>query len=206
MKPSARPKTVALALTGASGMPYALRLLEILLHRQCRVWLMYSKAAQTVAAQECGLRLPSAPAEAETFLRGKFGCGENLRVFGKEDWFAPPASGSSPPDAMVICPASMGSVAAVAHGLSDNLIERAADVCLKEKRPLILVPREMPFSSQHLRNLLRLSEDGALILPPVPAFYGHPQTIEDLVDFVVARILDHLHIAHGLGVRWGKTD
>ncbi|MDO5686598.1 MAG: flavin prenyltransferase UbiX [Neisseria sp.] len=197
-------KTVLLALTGASGMPYARRLLAFLLQQNITVWLLYSKAAQTVAMQECDWLLPAKPAEAEAVLTQEFGAqAEQLRVFGKEDWFAPPASGSNPPDAMVMCPASMGAVAAVAHGMADNLIERAADVCLKEKRPLLIVPREMPFSTLHLRNLLQLSECGATIIPPQPAFYHHPQGIEDMIDFVVARILDHLHITHDLLPKWG---
>lgn len=200
-------KTIALALTGASGMPYARRLLECLLADGVRVWLMYSKAARIVAAQECDWDLPANPTEAEQTLTQLFAVkAGQLRVFGKEDWFAPPASGTNPPDAMVLCPASMGSVAAIAHGMADNLIERAADVCLKEKRPLIVVPREMPFSTLHLRNLLQLSECGATIIPPIPAFYHHPQTIDDMVDFVVARILDHLNIAHTLIAKWGSAD
>ena len=128
---------------------------------------------------------------------------EQLRVFGKDEWFAPPASGTNPADAMVICPASMGVVAAVAHGTSDHLIERAADVCLKERRLLIIVPREAPFSTLHLENLLKLSQWGAVILPPSPGFYHHPKSMEDLVDFVVARILDQLRIEHNLMQKWG---
>jgi 4-hydroxy-3-polyprenylbenzoate decarboxylase len=127
-----------------------------------------------------------------------------LRVFGREDWFAPVASGSNPPDAMVICPCTVGTLAAVAAGLSDNLIERAADVTLKEGRKLILVPRETPFSALHLENMLRLSRAGAVILPANPGFYHKPKRVEDLVDFVVARILDHLGVKHDLMARWGE--
>jgi 4-hydroxy-3-polyprenylbenzoate decarboxylase len=127
-----------------------------------------------------------------------------LRVFGREDWFAPVASGSNPPEAMVICPCTMGTLAAVAAGLSDNLIERAADVALKEGRKLILVPRETPFSSLHLENMLRLSRAGAVILPANPGFYHEPKRVEDLVDFIVARILDHLGVKHDLMQRWGE--
>lgn len=125
-------------------------------------------------------------------------------MFGREEWFAPPASGSNPADAMVICPCSMGALAAIAHGMSDNLIERAADVSIKEKRPLILVPRETPLSVIHLENMLALARLGVTILPPAPGFYTHPGTVDDMVDFVVARILDQLRIPHTLMARWGE--
>ncbi|MBI5919817.1 MAG: UbiX family flavin prenyltransferase [Nitrosomonadales bacterium] len=198
-------KTITLALTGASGLPYALRLLECLLQSGQRVHLVYSQAAQIVAAQELELTLPSRPIEAEKMLREHIGefSGE-LRVFGRDDWFAPMASGSNPGDAMVICPCTMGTLAAVAAGLSDDLITRAADVMIKEKRQLILVPREAPFSVIHLENMLKLAQAGAVILPPNPGFYHHPQSVLDLVDFVVARILDHLGVAHTLVQPWGR--
>ena len=126
-------------------------------------------------------------------------------MFGREEWFAPPASGSNPADAMVVCPCSMGTLAAIAHGLSDSLIERATDVSIKEKRPLILVPRETPLSVIHLENLLSLARLGVVILPPSPGFYTHPTSVADMVDFVVARILDQLHIPHQLTPRWGES-
>ena len=198
------PEIVCLALTGASGMPYGLRLLECLLAADCRVQLLYSQAAQVVARQELGLELPSRPGDAKDALLAH--CGgtpDKLTVYGREEWFAPVASGSNPADAMVICPCSMGTLAAVAQGLADNLIERAADVMLKEGRKLVLVPRETPFSVIHLENLLRLARAGAVILPPSPGFYHHPQGVADLVDFVVARILDQLRIPHQLMQRWG---
>ena len=116
------------------------------------------------------------------------------------------ASGSNPADAMAVCPCSMGMLAAIAHGLADNLIERAADVMLKERRPLVLVPRETPLSVIHLDNMLKVAQAGAVILPPTPGFYTHPQTIADLVDFVVARVLDQLRVPHDLVARWGGTD
>lgn len=197
-------QTVTLAFTGASGMPYGMRLLECLLGSGKTVWLLYSQAAQVVAQQEMDLALPSSPAACQAFLCGKYGVSERqLRVFGKDEWFAPPASGTNPADAMIICPASMGVVAAVAHGTSDHLIERAADVSLKERRPLIVVPRETPLSPLHLENLLALARAGAVILPPAPGFYHRPQDIGGLVDFVVARILDQLRIAHTLMPKWG---
>lgn len=198
------PETVCLALTGASGMPYGLRLLECLLAAGCRVQLLYSQAAQVVARQELDLELPSRPGDARDALLAH--CGgppDKLVVYGREEWFAPVASGSNPADAMVICPCSMGTLAAVAQGLADNLIERAADVMLKEGRKLVLVPRETPFSVIHLENLLRLARAGAVILPPSPGFYHHPQGVADLVDFVVARILDQLRVPHQLMQRWG---
>jgi 4-hydroxy-3-polyprenylbenzoate decarboxylase len=197
-------KTVVVAFTGASGLPYGLRLVECLLAAGVQVQLLYSQVAQIVARQEMDLALPSRPAEAEQLLAGRFGPAPGqLKVYGREEWFAPPASGSNPPDAMVICPCTMGTLAAVAAGLSKDLIERAADVVLKEGRKLILVPRETPFSQIHLENMLRLARAGAVILPPNPGFYNRPQSVAELVDFVVARILDQLGVPHALVARWG---
>lgn len=198
-------RTITLALTGASGMPYALRLLEVLLGAGCRVYLLYSQAAQVVAAQESDCRLSADSREAQRVLAQRFHAGEGqLQVFGKEEWFAPVASGTNPADAMVVCPCSMGTLAAIAGGLSDNLIERAADVMLKEQRKLVLVPREAPFSAIHLENMLKLARLGVTILPANPGFYHRPQSIADLVDFVVARVLDHLGVNHQLLPRWGE--
>ncbi|WP_131110220.1 flavin prenyltransferase UbiX [Sulfuricystis thermophila] len=197
-------KTIAVAWTGASGLPYGLRLVDCLLKAGCHVWLFYSPAAQIVAKQECDLVLPVQPREAQRELAQRFGDGEGLlTVFGREDWMAPPASGSNPPDAYVICPCTMGTLAEVAAGVAKDLITRAADVVLKEGRPLILVPRETPFSALHLENMLKLARAGAVILPPSPGFYHRPADIQGLVDFVVARILDRLGIAHALLPRWG---
>lgn len=196
--------TIALALTGASGMPYGLRLLECLITSGARVYLLYSQAAHVVAKQELDLVLPPRPSDAEHMFCERYRAQPGqVRVFSREDWFAPVASGSNPAAAMAICPCSMGTLAAIAAGLSDNLIERAADVMLKEGRKLVLVPREMPFSALHLENMLRLARAGAMILPANPGFYNHPKTIEDLIDFVVARVLDQLGVAHELGKRWG---
>lgn len=201
MKPT---ESVTLALTGASGMPYAVRLLEQLLAAGCRVYLLYSQVAQIVARQEMDLALPGRSRELEGYLSERFRPNPGqLTVFGREEWFAPVASGSNPADAMVVCPCTMGALAAIAQGLSDNLIERAADVTLKEGRKLVLVPRETPLSAIHLENMLKLARLGCVILPANPGFYHHPQTVQDLVDFVVARILDHLALPHALGPRWG---
>ena len=197
-------KTITLAFTGASGLPYGTRLLQCLLEDGHRVHLVYSQAAQIVAKQELGFTLPNRPPEAEQMfeqLYGKFS-GE-LKVFGIQDWYAPMASGSNPGDAMVICPCTMGTLGKIASGISDDLISRAADVMLKEKRTLILVPRETPFSAIHLENMLKLSRAGAVIMPPNPGFYHHPQGIKDIVDFVVARLLDHLGVPQTLMKPWG---
>jgi flavin prenyltransferase len=201
-----RTRTITVAFTGASGMPYGLRLLECLLASEARVYLVYSPAAQVVARQEVELTLPTQPHAAAAFFTERYHArAGQLTVFGREDWLSPIASGSNPPDAMAICPCSMGTVGAVAAGLADNLIERAADVMIKERRTLVLVPRETPLSAIHLENLLKIARAGAIILPPSPGFYGRPEAIGDLVDFVVARVLDQLGIAHGLGPRWGAT-
>lgn len=199
------PATITLAFTGASGMPYGIRLLQCLLEAKVRVYLLVSQAAQVVAKQEMDLQLPARKAELEALFGERFTIAPGqLTVFGREEWFAPVASGSNPADAMVVCPCTMGTLAAIASGLSDNLIDRAADVMLKEGRKLILVPRETPFSALHLENMLKLARLGVVILPPNPGFYNHPQRVEDLVDFVVARILDQLAVPHKLMPRWGE--
>lgn len=197
--------TVALAFTGASGMPYGVRLLECLITAGTRVYLLYSQVAQVVARQEMDLSLPSRPRDAAKLFSERFGAAPGqVQAFGREEWFAPVASGSNPADAMVVCPCTMGSLAAIAAGLSDNLIARAADVMLKERRPLILVPRETPLSAIHLENMLKLARAGAVILPANPGFYHRPQSVADVVDFVVARVLDHLSVDHELMPRWGN--
>jgi 4-hydroxy-3-polyprenylbenzoate decarboxylase len=200
-------RTIALAFTGASGMPYGLRLLECLLRADKVVWLTLSQAAHVVLSQECGLSVPAQPRSAQALFAERYAAKPGqLSVFGRDDWMAPIASGSNPADAMVVCPCTMGTLGAIAAGLADNLIERAADVMLKERRPLILVPRETPLSTIHLENMLRLSRAGAVILPPAPGFYGHPKSVDDLVDFVVARILDQLGVDNPLAMRWGRGD
>jgi len=202
---SAAPRrVVALAWTGASGMGYGLRLLSCLIESGVEVWLMYSQAAQIVAKQELDLTLPTRPIDAERELGARCEAGDGqLRVFGRDDWNAPLASGSNPADAMAICPCTRGTLAAIAAGLSDNLIARAADVMLKEQRKLVLVPRETPFSAIHLENMLKLARAGAVVLPANPGFYHQPQEVADVIDYVVARVLDHLGVEHALMQRWG---
>lgn len=197
-------KTIAVALTGASGMPYGLRLIECVLLAGAKVQILYSQAAQIVIKQELDLTLPSRASEAQDWFCQRFATDPSrLQVYGREEWFAPLASGSNPPDAMVVCPCTMGTLASIAAGLSADLIERAADVCIKEGRKLVLVPRETPFSTLHLENMLRLSRMGVVILPPSPGFYHHPESVQDMVDFVVARILDQIGISQTLMTRWG---
>ncbi|EGQ8443367.1 UbiX family flavin prenyltransferase [Vibrio cholerae] len=197
-------RTITLAWTGASGAPYGLRLLQCLLAADYQVYLLISSAARVVLATEHGLKLPANPEAAQAALVAHLGCAsDKLVVCGKEDWFSPVASGSAAPKQMVVCPCSAGSVAAIAHGMSDNLIERAADVVLKERGQLLLVVRETPFSTLHLENMLKLSHMGVTIMPAAPGFYHQPQSIDDLVDFMVARILDHLGIEQALVPRWG---
>jgi 4-hydroxy-3-polyprenylbenzoate decarboxylase len=195
---------IAVALTGASGMAYGLRLVECLLQAGSNVQLLYSQVAQIVAKQELDIALPSRPAEVAAVLAQRFGATPGrLAVYGREEWFAPLASGSSAPDAMVVCPCTMGTLAAIACGLADKLVARAADVVMKEGRKLILVPRETPLSVIHLENMLKLARAGAVILPANPGFYHRPQSVQEVVDFVVARILDHVGVPHALIRRWG---
>lgn len=199
-----KQKTITLAMTGASGAPYGLRLLECLLAADYQVYFLISSAARVVMATEHNLKLPSGPDAMKAVLVEHLGCDDDkLIVCGKEDWFSPVASGSAAPKQMVVCPCSAGSVASIAHGISDNLIERAADVVLKERGQLIMVVRETPFSTLHLENMLKLSQMGTTIMPAAPGFYHQPKSIEDLIDFMVARILDHLGVEQGLVPRWG---
>ncbi|MBD1390106.1 UbiX family flavin prenyltransferase [Neiella sp. HB171785] len=195
---------VTVALTGASGAPYALRLLQCLLAANRQVFVLMSSAARVVLATENDLKIPAAPDLASQFLTDYFSAKpEQLQVFGREQWFSPVASGSAAPKQMVVCPCSTGSLAAIATGMSDNLIERAADVVIKERGQLILVPRETPFSAIHLEHMLSLAKLGVTIMPAAPGFYQQPQSIDDLVDFIVARLLDHLQIPQDLMPRWG---
>jgi len=199
-----REKTIALAWTGASGAPYGLRLLQVLLAAGRPVQLMLSDAARAVLELEMDLTLPAEPDAIRETLTGYLDAEPaGLRVFGRQEWTAPVASGSAAPPTLIVCPCSTGSLAAIAHGTSDNLIERAADVALKERRRLILVVRETPLSEVHLENMLRLARMGATLLPASPGFYHRPESVDDLVDFVVARVLDHAGVEHDLALRWG---
>jgi 4-hydroxy-3-polyprenylbenzoate decarboxylase len=198
-------QTMTLAMTGASGAAYGLRLLECLLLAECRVYFIMSDAARTVVKMEMGIELPAAPEALQAALSERYKAAPGqLLVYGLQDWLAPPASGTGGKIPMIVCPASGGLVSAIACGASTNLIQRAADVAIKEKRPLILVPREMPSSAIHLENQLKLAKLGATIMPASPGFYQNPRTLEDIVDFVVARILDQLDISHTLLPRWGQ--
>ncbi len=196
--------TITLAITGASGVQYGFRLLEILLQKEQTVYLMISKAARVVIGMETDVSLPGRCQDIQIFLSEKYGCQDDLlRVFGEDEWTAPTASGTGKIDAMVVCPCSMGALSAIATGASNNLIERSADVILKERKKLILVPRETPYSDIHLENMLKLSRMGAVMLCANPGFYNKAETIDDLVDFVVAKILDQLSIEHQLQPAWG---
>lgn len=203
-------KTITLAVTGASGAQYGLRLLECLLVANCKVYLLLSRAAEVVIATETTFALPSSEGtnglqQQQEFLQEYFlAKPDQLTLFSREDWFSPVASGSSSPASMVICPASGGTLSAIANGASNNLIERAADVALKERRQLIVVPREAPYSQVHLENMLKLTQMGVVVLPASPGFYSQPKSIDDIVDFVVARILDQLGLSQDLMPRWGE--
>ena len=201
---------ISLAITGASGVQYGFRLLELLLQKKHTVYLMVSKAAQVVIGMETDIVLPGRCKEMQQFLSEKYNSDTSsdekplLHVFGEDEWTAPTASGGGLVDAMVVCPCSMGALSAIASGASNNLIERSADVMLKERRKLILVPRETPYSDIHLENMLKLSRMGVVVLCANPGFYNKAETIDDLIDFVVAKILDQLDVEHGLQPRWGK--
>ncbi|MBK1644674.1 aromatic acid decarboxylase [Thiocapsa imhoffii] len=198
------PKTITVALTGASGSQYGLRLVDCLLSAGMRVYLLVSQAGQVVLKMEADLEVPGRAGDAEAFFRDYFkSTPGQLRVFGRQQWSAPVASGSNPPDAMVVCPCTTGTLASIAAGVSTSLIDRAADVTMKESRKLILVVRETPFTPIHLENMLRLARAGVVIMPANPGFYFKPTRVEQLVDFMVARVLDHLGVPHALLPRWG---
>lgn len=198
-------KPITLAITGASGAPYALRLLQCLVAADQTVYVMVSKAAQVVFATESDVKLPGTPQKMQAYLAELFKAKEGqIQVFGREQWFAPVASGSGRNGPMVVCPCSTSTLSSIATGASNTLIERAADVAIKEKRALILVIRETPFSSIHLENMLKLSNLGVTIMPASPGFYHEPKSIDDLVDFMVARILNHLQIDQALMPYWGE--
>jgi 4-hydroxy-3-polyprenylbenzoate decarboxylase len=202
----AKQQQISLAITGASGIAYATRLLSLLNKNGYQVHLMISDAARVVFASELNINVPKSPEKISTLLSKELQLDPALiEVWSKDNWFSPLASGSSAPKHMVICPCSTGSLSAIATGASNNLIERAADVVLKEKGTLIVVPRETPYSTIHLENMLKLTTAGATILPASPGFYHQPDSIDQLIDFIVGRILDHLGIDIALEPRWGYS-
>ena len=200
---------ITVAITGASGAPYAIRLIECLIRQKQQIYLLVSSAARVVMATEHQVNLSAAPEKMQqqwVVLLAKRGvevAPKQLQVFGKEEWFSPVASGSAAPKRMIICPCSTSTLSSVALGSSNTLIERAADVVLKEQGQLIVVLRETPLSAIHLRHMLQLSELGVTVMPAAPGFYHQPQSIDDLIDFMVARMLDHLGLEQSLMQRWG---
>ena len=200
-------KTLTLAMTGASGAPYTLRLMQCCLEAGIHIQFLCSQPGQIVLGMESDLKLTGSPQKMQQQLCDYFDVDASLiSAYAKDQWTAPAASGSSVADAMVVCPCTMGSLASIAAGTSENLIHRAADVIIKERKTLILVPRETPFSSIHLENMLRLSNLGVIILPPNPGFYQGVSQVSDLVDFVVARILDQLDIDNKISPRWASNE
>lgn len=197
-------QTITLAMTGASGALYGLRLLECLLNAGERVYFLASQPAQMVVSMETDIKLSGNNEAIKTSLLERFGGeADQLHVYSKDQWTAPIASGSNISRAMIVCPCSSGTLSSIASGASDSLLERAADVVIKERKQLILVHRETPLSAIHLENMLKLAQMGVTILPASPGFYHRPQSINQVIDFVVARILDHLDVSHQLLPRWG---
>ncbi|KEI70474.1 flavin prenyltransferase UbiX [Endozoicomonas elysicola] len=202
---SSNPERVTLAITGASGAQYGLRLLECLVAADRQIFFLVSRAAKVVLATEMDIELGDTAEAIEQYLTDRYRAAhKQIRVFGEDDWMSPVASGSGAPSSMVICPCSTGTLSAIACGLSNNLTQRAATVVLKERRKLIIVPREAPYSEIHLENMLKLSRMGCVMLPASPGFYNRPETVDDMVDFIVARILDQLGIAQELMPSWGS--
>lgn len=196
-------KHFLVAITGASGSVYGLRLVSELLRSGGRVSLILTSAGRQVLNHETGLEW-SAEIKVQRQQVQEYFASIAVDCLAIDDFWAGAASGSAAADAMIIVPCSMGTLGRIAAGLSGNLLERAADVMLKERKDLILVPRETPFNKLHLENMLRLSQAGAVVLPAMPGFYHGPETIEDLVDFVVGKILDQLDVQHSLFTRWGE--
>jgi len=201
---TSRPDIIV-AMTGASGAAYGLRLIGRLGRAGVCQHLLLSEAARIVLAHEADITVPETPEDAASTLAGATGAPVGtLTCYGLKDWFSPAASGSAGIRKMVVIPCSMGCLARIATGASDNLIERAADVMLKESRQLVLVPRETPLSSIHLKHMLALSQLGVEIIPAMPGFYHRPRSVDDLVDFIVDRVMDHLGLEGGEGKRWGN--
>jgi flavin prenyltransferase len=196
MSPPAAGHPLVLAITGASGAPYGVRLLEVLARHRVPVWLVASGHGMRLLEAECGITSLDALREATG------GDWSSVRVFPDGDRGALPASGSQRTMGMVVCPCSMGTVAAIAAGTSRSLVERAADVTLKERRKLVLVPRETPLSLVHLRNLVAVTEAGAVVIPAAPGFYHRPTRVEELVDFIVQRVLDQVGLDIEIARRW----
>ena len=200
-----KPRHFALAITGASGSIYGLRAARELLSAGMKLSLIITSAGFAVMKEECGIDWSSAGTGMAEELRRYFrDFGERLSFYAEDDLFAPIASGSSAPDAMIVVPCSMGTLSRVSSGNSGNLLERAADVMLKEGRPLVLVPRETPFNAIHLEHMLKLARLGVKIVPAMPGFYHKPETVDDLVDFVVGKVLDSVGVEHALFRRWGS--
>jgi len=197
-------RKVFVAMTGASGSVYGLRLVEQLCLNGIAVTFTASDSGTQVCREETGLDLSGDPARAAERLYAHLEVESGLEMVHPDDLFCPAASGSAAPDAMIVAPCSMGTLARIACGISGNLIERVADVMIKERRPLLLVPRETPLSTIHLENMLRLSRAGVQMVPAMPAFYHGPDSVIDMVDFVVGKLLDQLGLEHGLYRRWGK--
>jgi 4-hydroxy-3-polyprenylbenzoate decarboxylase len=197
---------LVLAMTGASGAPYGVRLLEVLLRAGRTIHLTISPAAVQVIEQELDRKVRLEHFQLADLLGDttSVAAPDQLRYYDYRDYRAGPASGSFLTGGMVICPCSMGTVAAIAHGLSQNLIQRAADVHLKERRRLVLVPRETPLGLVQLRNLTACAEAGAVVLPAMPGFYTQPRTLQDAIDFIVGRVCDQLGVEHQLLRRWGS--
>ncbi len=198
-------QSITLIMTGASGVQYGLRLLEELVKAKKNITLLLSRPAQIVINTETSLKIPSRAADVEVFFSELYGATpKQLKVYEREQWMAPVASGSGVADATVVCPCTTGTLSSIAMGSSKNLLERAADVALKERKKLILVVRETPLSDIHLENMLKLSRMGAVIMPANPGFYHKPESLEDIIDFMVARILEHLDIPHKIVPVWGS--
>lgn len=197
-------KQITLAITGATGMPIAFTLLKELLDHNCTVHLVISKAGMVTIKQECGFALSTTPTKTHEILVKQLHLlnPDNLVVYGNEDWYAPIASGSSVNDITIVCPCSMATLGKIASGIGDDLIIRACDVAIKERKNLIIVPRELPFSAIHLENMHKLATLGVSISVPTPAFYTHPKTIDDMLNFWVSRILDQCNIKNNLIKRW----
>jgi len=199
-------REITLAFAGASGVPYGLRLLEQLLEAGVVVSLVISRAGHLVIRDETDLALPSNPERCAAFLADYYQADlSQIKVYGKDQWTSPLASGTGAPKTMIVCPCSVGCLSAIAVGASNNLLERAADVVIKEQGKLVLVVREMPLSAIHLEHMLTLSRLGVSIMPASPGFYFRPHTVEEIVDFVVARILDQVQVSHTLSQRWGSS-